>query len=222
MTIGEKCGSRCSLICGDDRILGKADWIVPPRWGEWSIGCPVVDKAGRGGTRNLARLHGLFSSNRSINEAEWKLDERGVSASQGRGECLRVCNRNPRTGSRNARGAYSRIYKFAARSVDTQQRCCMDPLMDSLDGRTIERRTITLDQSGLESRWNFFFLPFSRFPPPAPPVSSPRVQLRNATWLVNNNFEWKKKVFVRLKGTVEQALHLVRLDLIETNQWRGT
>lgn len=83
--------------------------------------------------------------------------------------------------------------------------------------------TITVDrQSGLESRWNFFFLPFSRFPPAAAAAaaaSSPRVRSRNATWFVNNNFEWKKKVFARLKGTVEQALHLDRLDLIETNQW---
>lgn len=48
--------------------------------------------------------------------------------------------------------ALIRVYTSLRIARLMQQRCRMDPLMDSLDGRTIERRTITLDQSGLESR----------------------------------------------------------------------
>lgn len=165
----------------------------------------VVPQAGRGEIW-LDSTDRFLRIDRSTKRSE--SPTKGLSARQRRGECSRVCNRNPRT----LEAFRSRI-QLRGPSAAIRRSAYGYSSDGSGDG------TITLDQSGLESRWNFFFLPFPRFPPAA---SSPRVRSRNATWLVNNNFEWKKKVFVRLKGTVEQALHLDRLDLIETNQWRGT
>lgn len=163
--IGEKCGSRCSLICGDDRILGKADWIVPPRWGEWSISCPVVDKRDVAVRKIwLGSTDCFLRIDRSTKRSESSMREGYPLPREEASVCVFVIG--TRAQDLETLEALIRVYTSLRIARLMQQRCRMDPLMDSLDGRTIERRTITLDQSGLESRWNFFFLPFSRFPPP--------------------------------------------------------